>query len=178
MQPLRAARIRDAIQPRAQLLVRARPGKQTAGQRTVIEAGAAGENGQFAARVNIADGCRSVMRKLSGRVHLRRIRDVDEMVRNPAPGLHRQLVGADVEATIDRRRIAVDDFAAVPLSQREAERAFPRGRRPQHGEDEWSHNLMIAARTFQVRDRVLTACVPEPFPRSFSPRRTRWGRSP
>ena len=34
-----------------------------------------------------------------------------------------------------------------------------------------------AARTFQVRESVITACVFDPFPRSSSPRRTRWGRS-
>ena len=62
------------------------PGKQPAGQRAVIEAGAADENGQPAAGVDVANGRCRVARELRGRVDLGGIGDVDEMVRD-APAL-------------------------------------------------------------------------------------------
>ena len=45
----------------------------------------------------------------------------------PRRSLRRHLVGADVEPPIDRRRIAADDFAAVPQRQLDAERALAGG---------------------------------------------------
>jgi hypothetical protein len=36
------------------------------------------------------------------------------MMRNPAPLMRRDFVGADVEPAIDGGRIAADDFAAMP----------------------------------------------------------------
>ena len=46
----------------------------------------------------------------------------------------RHLVGADVEAAIDGRRIAVDDFAAVALREGEGEGALAGRRRAEHGD--------------------------------------------
>jgi hypothetical protein len=51
------------------------------------------------------------------------------------PLWHRHLVGADVEAAIDGRRVTADDFAAVPERQLEAERAFASGSRAEDGEN-------------------------------------------
>ena len=121
---LGAANIRDSIEPRAKLLVRARAGEETARQGAVVEAGAADQNRQPAAGVDVADGCRRIARKLRRRIHLSRIRDVDEVVWNAAPGLDRHLVGADVETAVHGSRIAVDDLAAMPLGQRQSKRAF------------------------------------------------------
>ena len=78
---------------------------------------------------------RRIARELRGGVLLGRIDDVDEMMRNAAALGSRDLVGADVEAAIDRGRIAVDDLAVEPLGERERQRALagrgrPEDRRP------------------------------------------------
>src|SRR4029450_12562449 len=48
-------------------------------------------------------------------------RDIDEVMRDAGALIERHLVGADVEATIDRGGIAADDLAAESLRQRNAE---------------------------------------------------------
>ena len=45
------------------------------------------------------------------------------------------LVGADVEAAIDGRRVAVDDLAAVALGQGQRQRALAGGGRPEDRDD-------------------------------------------
>ena len=53
------------------------------------------------------------------------------------PSLLREwhLVGADVEAAVDGRRIATDDLAAEPFRQRERERALPGRGGTENGDD-------------------------------------------
>jgi hypothetical protein len=51
------------------------------------------------------------------------------MVRNPLLLEWRDLVGSDVEAAIDGRRIARDHLAAESARERDRERAFSCGRR-------------------------------------------------
>ena len=57
------------------------------------------------------------------------------MVRDTALLGQRHLVGADVESTINRGRIAVDDLAATAPGERESECALPRRGRTQDGDD-------------------------------------------
>ena len=54
----------------------------------------------------------------------------------PRRSAERHLVGADVEAAIDGGRIAVDDLAAVPLGERQRQRALARRGRPENRDDE------------------------------------------
>ena len=61
------------------------PGKQAARQRAVVEPGAADENRQASARVDVADRRRRVARILRRRVLLGRVDDVDQVVRDAAP---------------------------------------------------------------------------------------------
>jgi hypothetical protein len=75
-------------------------------------------------REDVADEPLGVLGKLRRGVVVRGIGDVDQMMRDTALRLERHLVGADVEAAIDRRRIAVDDLAAVAFGEREPERTL------------------------------------------------------
>ena len=56
--------------------------------------------------------------------------------------VERHLVGADIEAAIDRRRVAIDDLAAIALRQREAERALAGGGWPEDGDEELGGNAI------------------------------------
>jgi hypothetical protein len=57
------------------------------------------------------------------------------MMRNPLLLAGRHLVGPDVEAPIDGRRIARDDLAVEAARQRDCERAFPGGGRTDDGDE-------------------------------------------
>jgi hypothetical protein len=59
----------------------------------------------------VDDGAR-VARVVGRRITIAGADDVDEMMRNAALRFGRDLVGADVDAAIDGRRIARDDLAA------------------------------------------------------------------
>ena len=85
--------------------------------------------------MDVANRRGGVARVLRRRVLVGRIDDVDQVVRNAAPLGQRHLVGADVEAAIDRRRVAVDDLAAEPLGQRQRQRALAGRGRPEHRDD-------------------------------------------
>jgi hypothetical protein len=133
-----AAALGDPFQPRAQGRVAPGPGKQPSRERSEVETRSTDDEGQVALAVNLADDCGRVLRVLGGGVFGRRFDDVDEMMRNPSPIADRYLVGADVEAPIDRGRVAIDDLAGVLLSQRERQRALAGRRRPENRNDEWS----------------------------------------
>ena len=133
-QTLDSAARRDGLQPRPQRRVLAGPGKQPSRQRPIVEPGPADQNRHAAARQDVADRGGRVARVVGGAVFGGRLDDVDEMVRDAALIGDRHLVGADVEAAVDRRRIAVDDLAAKPLGERQSERALARRRRAEHGD--------------------------------------------
>ena len=103
--PIRSSRARSAASA-------AGPGNRPARQRAEVEAGAADENRHAAAGVNGPDGDGGIARVARRRVDLGRLDDVDEVMRDALLRFGRHLVGADVEAAIDRGRIAVDDLAA------------------------------------------------------------------
>src|SRR6185436_297008 len=89
VQALRTAHVRDLVEPGAKRVIRAGPGKQAARQRAVVEAGAADQDGQLAARVDVANGGRGIARELRGRIDLGWIRDVDQMVRDATARVER-----------------------------------------------------------------------------------------
>jgi hypothetical protein len=79
--------------------------------------------------MDVANGAIGVHGELRGGIDLRRLGYVDEVVRDSALLLHRELVGADVETPVNGGGVAVDDLAAVPLRERQAQRALAgRGR--------------------------------------------------
>ena len=119
VQPFGAAARGEPVETVAQRLVGARAGKQAANQRPVVEPGAADENRQPPARVHVAHDGGRVARVLRRGVDLGRVGDVDQVVRDALPIGGRQLVGADVEAAVDRGRVAVEDLAAEPVGQRQ-----------------------------------------------------------
>src|SRR5678815_6099339 len=90
-------------------------------------------------RVDVANHTLGVVCELGGGVHLDRVGNINQMVRNAALLFGPQLVGADVRSAIDGRRITVDDLDAIALGQRQTQRALPRSSRPQHGQDTWMH---------------------------------------
>jgi hypothetical protein len=107
-------------------------------QRAVIKARTPDEDRQLAARVNVGDhrsGVSSIPRR---GVLLGGIGNVDEVMRDAAPFSHRDLVGADVEASIHGGRVAVDDLAVESFGDGDSERALPRRGRPED-RDEWLH---------------------------------------
>jgi hypothetical protein len=124
MEALDATPIGHSIQALAEYVVCSRTREKTAGEGPVVKARAADEDRQPVPGVNLADDARGVTGKARGGIDLRWIRDVDEVMRDAAALLEWQLVGADVEAAIDSGGIAVDDLAAVPLGERQAECAF------------------------------------------------------
>ena len=79
----------------------------------------------------------------------RRVGDVDQMMRDAAALVDRHLVGADVEAAIDGRRVAADDLAVEPLRERDAERALAGRGRPEDGDEPGApaHSARRAPRT-------------------------------
>ena len=139
MQPRDAAPLGGRLEPPPQGGVTARTGKQAPRQRPKIEPGPSGDDRQAPARVDLADRSGGIVRVLRGGVVVGRFGDVDQVVRNAAPIGLRDLVGADIEPTVHRGRVAVDDLAAKPLRKRQRQRALPRGRGPQHRDDERVH---------------------------------------
>src|SRR5688572_10649553 len=126
MKPLGAATFGHPVQPRSQSVVSAWPGEETARERTVVKARASDDDRQAAAPMDLPNARGGIARKLRRRIHLGRLRDVDEVMWDTPPRLSWQLVGAYVEAAVHGRGIAVDDFAAMPLGERKGERALPR----------------------------------------------------
>ena len=68
-------------------------------------------------------------------VLLHRAGNVNQVMKDSAALIERDLVGTDVESTIDRRGVAADDFATEPLRQRDAERALTDRSWPQDGNE-------------------------------------------
>ena len=113
---------------------RAGPGKQAAGQRPIVEPGAADDESaagrarecRGSPRQRRARSCAAVYSSVGSTMSIR-------WCGMPRRSADRHLVGADVEAAIDRGRVAVDDLAAEPLGQRQRQRALAGRGRPEHG---------------------------------------------
>src|SRR5262247_3869813 len=101
MQTLRSPAIRDAVQTCAKQFVGTGSGKQSSGQRAVIEAGAADEDRYVPARVHFANDAIGIASILRRGVHVSRIGDVDQVMRNATLLGARHFVGADIEPAID-----------------------------------------------------------------------------
>ena len=112
MEAFGAFPVGDLVETPAEIFVSTRAGEQSSSQRTVVKTRTPDENRESRPSLDVADGALGIFGKPRCRVDLDWIGDVDQVMGNAAPLLVRQLVGADVEAAIDRGGIAVDDFAA------------------------------------------------------------------
>ena len=93
---------RNSIQAISQFGVARRTWEKPAHQRSVVEAGAADQNRQLAARGDVANRATGVLRVFRGGIDLGRIGDVNQVMRHQAPIGVARLVGADVDLPIDR----------------------------------------------------------------------------
>ncbi len=134
MQAFRSTLRGNPLQPAPERLVAARPLEQTSRQRAVIKARPPDQDRQPAATRDIPNHRGRLTCVAGSGVFLRGFDDVDHVVGNAALFVWRNLVGSDVEAAIDGRRIAADDFAVEPLGQRDAEGTLPRRRRTDDGD--------------------------------------------
>ena len=85
--------------------------------------------------VDAANRPLGVFGEASRRIDLHGIGDVDEMMRNASPFRARQLIGTDIESTIDGRRIAVDDLAIERFRKEQPEGTFSGGGGAENRED-------------------------------------------
>ena len=132
MQPLRPTPRGNPHQAGPQRGVASRSGKESAGERAIVESRAADEDRQPAARGDVANHRRGLARIAGGRIFLQWIGDVDEMVGDALPLGVRHLVRADVEAAVHRGRIAADDLAAEIAGQGDSKRALADGGGTEH----------------------------------------------
>ena len=104
------AQRRFGVDRRAHCGVGRRHLRESAAQRTEIEHRAADQQRQLAARADVVDRPPRVAHELARRIRLRRIENVDQVMRMPLQHVGRRLAGADVHAAIDHRRIDADDL--------------------------------------------------------------------
>src|SRR5579884_3407220 len=120
---------------RAQLFRALRHVGKAIEQRAEVKPGANGEYRQLPATAQVlenADGHVTVSPRRRG---LRRIKDVDQMMRNsPALPLAR-LCRTDIKAAIKLSGIAGNHLAPEPLRQKDRERSFAGGRRSENGDE-------------------------------------------
>ena len=116
-------------------LVASRSRKHAADERTKIEARPSDDDRKAAARGDVGHGGGRIRPVARRRVHLGRLDDVDEVVRNAAALSGVELVGADVEAAVDGRRIAGNDLAVEGLRNGERQGALAAGRRANDGDE-------------------------------------------
>ena len=126
----------DSLESAPQRFVPAGSFEKSARQRSIIEARPAGNDRQLPAGRHLADDTRRITRITRCRVLLRRIDDIDQVVRNAVLLRRGNLVGPDVEPPIDGSGIAGDDFPVEPLRERDGECAFSCSRGADD-RDEW-----------------------------------------
>src|SRR2546428_344388 len=106
--------------------------------------------------MNVANGRRRVACIVGRRVLLGWLGDVDEMMGNAPPPGHWRLLGADIEAAVHGRRIAIDDLPVVPLGDGERQRTLAGRGGPEDREDEGSAHDSTRTR----RRRALSSTSP------------------
>ena len=113
---------------------------QALGQRLEIEHRAAGDDRHTAARAYRRDRRLGIAAKARGGVRLRRVDDVDQVVRNAGACRRVGLRGPDVHSAVDLRGVDADDLALEPLGQCERECALARRGRA-HQENRGRHEF-------------------------------------
>ena len=108
---------RFAIELGTDGLIGARQRREAVAQSAQIEQCAADQQRQSAARADLRDRARGILREASRRVRLRGLEDVDEVVRHRSAGRRGGFRRTDVEAAIDHRRIHADDLERYALAR-------------------------------------------------------------
>ena len=125
MEAFRSLALGHSVKSPPDFYVGAGAGKQSPCERSIVETGSPDENWKSSSAMNVTNRAVGIFGEARRRIHVGRIGDVDQMMWNASPLLDRQLVGADVEASINGGGVAVDDFAVQRLRHRQAEGAFP-----------------------------------------------------
>ncbi len=123
-------------QPGAHRRIGGRQFRQTPFQRPKIKHGSPDQQGNSPRHFNFPDLAPGILSKTAGRIGLRRIEDIDQPMRDEAPGFQIGLGGADIHLPINQGRIHADDFERQPSGQLDRQRGFAGGGRPhqaQHG---------------------------------------------
>ena len=136
MQPRTSTFFCALAQPVAQALLARGPGKQPLGQSAKVESCSAGDDGQFSATGDIAQGCARLPAVFARSERLVRIGYVDQVMRQAGTFFFGWLGCAEVHAAIDGDRVATHDFAAEALTQckRKPRLATAGGTEQQNGE--------------------------------------------
>ncbi len=113
-------------QPRAELFISPRPGREAFDERPKIETGSAGYHRKTAAFGDLAENRTGGARIIAGVENLIRVQRVDQEMRDAAPLRFRGLGRSNVETAVHLDGIAVDDFAGETGRDAERQSAFAR----------------------------------------------------
>ena len=108
-------------------------------ERVDVKPRPADDDRQFSAREDIVHAGGRFRRVARDGVVLRRVGDVDHVVRHALHFLRRGLGRADVHAAVDLHRVGRDDLAAEPLREHDAQRGLARGGRAGNDDQFWLH---------------------------------------
>lgn len=120
------AALGEGGEPMAERFVPGWSGRETIEQRPEIKTGPTGDDGDASLCANCGQGLAGEAGISAGRELLAGGDDIEEMMRNAAPGWHRELGRADVQPLIDLNGIAVYDFTIGGLGEPQSQFALPR----------------------------------------------------
>ncbi len=104
-------------EPNAEGFVPRRGGGEAVDECPEVQSGAACDDWQVSPNGDCVEQRTTQPGEIARGENLRRVGHVNQMVRDAAPLLWRQLGGADVEETIDLNRVAIEDFASETRGQ-------------------------------------------------------------
>jgi hypothetical protein len=131
VQPGAPALLRPQPQSFTQGLLPRRTRKQPFRQRTQIKSRTACHNRQAPAPGNLLERRARPLAVLARRKSLIRVRHINQVMRQPCTLFQRRLRRPQIHPAIHRHRVATDNLAAEPLTQRQRKRRLPAARRPQ-----------------------------------------------
>ena len=124
VQPLGLVPFGAAAEAAAEVFTTGRAREEAFGEGAEIEACSAGDDGEFVARGDVAEGGASAARVFSSGEGLVGVDDVDEVMRDAGALFGGGLGGAQVHAAVDSDGVAGDDFALEAFGESEREGGF------------------------------------------------------
>ena len=150
------------------------PGEKAVDQRAQVKSRAADNDRKVMAVADFGEHLPGATGIFAGSHRLRRVDDIEQMMRCAGTFFRRRLGGADVEFSIDSDGIAIDDFALKALGQREGKgRLAGTGGTEQDDEQRVAHGAFSSA--WRMRMNARTNSAMRITPQSF--RRSPWCRS-